>query len=172
MRLLIASGADVNAICKRGRSMLHWALRSDSATCCKVLHDAGAGVNLADNDGWTMLMRCLRLVSEPEEIVEMLLHAGADVNFLDRQGINALMHAVMIPSSGPFEKILQRVADIEVRDHAGRTAVFHAVDCNDHFVISLLINLDPSLTGKGIRSYTTQPRLRMSRQWVYSEDHV
>jgi len=146
MRVLIASGADVNAICKRGRSVLHWALRSDSAICCKVLLDAGADVNLADNGGWTVLTRCICFVSEPEEIVEMLLHAGADMNFLVRQGMNALMHDVMIPSSGPFEKILQRGADIEIRKHAGRTAVFHAVDCNNHFVISLLINLDASLS--------------------------
>lgn len=144
--VLLKAGADINATCKRGRSALQWALRSESATCCRALIDHGADVNIHDIDGWTVLMRCIYLISEPEHIMDILIQAGANINARDNKGITPIMYATMRSLPGPFEKLLQRGATLNEPDYAGRTALINTVDFNNYFALSLLINLGAPLS--------------------------
>lgn len=57
VELLIAYGANVNAIYRDGRTALHAAIvkQSRCLDCCNTLLKAGADVNKADNYGYTPL---------------------------------------------------------------------------------------------------------------------
>ncbi|PSN75560.1 ankyrin, partial [Corynespora cassiicola Philippines] len=51
VRILLEAGADVNALCKEGRSVLSWAAETGSRDICATLIRAGAEINLVDNEG-------------------------------------------------------------------------------------------------------------------------
>lgn len=90
-------------------------------------------------------MRCIRFVSNPEKIIELLLQAGANINDQDFCGTTPLMHAIMLASHATFEKVLQHGAVLKTQDFAGRTAMFHAIDCDSRLNLALLINIGASL---------------------------
>jgi ankyrin repeat protein len=56
-----------------------------------LLIDAGAKVNLQDEEGWTSLMYASFLNNK--EIVELLLDAGGDVHIKNDNGTTALFYA-------------------------------------------------------------------------------
>ena len=82
-RLLIASGADVNARDNiHGNTLLH---ETPDAATAKVLIAAGAQLNLRNKDGQTPLM----LTLDPE-VTRLLVQAGAGLTILDNNGKTAL----------------------------------------------------------------------------------
>lgn len=91
VRLLLSSGAHVDAMCISGWTPLVRALMLSNLAVAEVLIDAGADVNLADSGGTTPLLAAMRTKSEV--IVAKLLEAGADATRGDRQGITPLQIA-------------------------------------------------------------------------------
>jgi len=72
-----------------GRTQLMKAAKSGNEWQIKRLLEAGASVNLTDNDGWTALMYAVRY-NEGLECVELLLNAGSDVKIINNYGLTAL----------------------------------------------------------------------------------
>lgn len=92
VELLLAAGADVNALDARGRTALHRMLdRYLMTPALAALLDAGADIEARDADGLTPLM-IAAAQSDPPAAQE-LLKRGADVNARDNQGRSALDHA-------------------------------------------------------------------------------
>ena len=75
-----------------GATLLMKAARSGNDWQVKALLEAGAKVNLKDNDGWTALMYAVRY-QEGLECVQLLLDAGADVKVKNNYGSSALILA-------------------------------------------------------------------------------
>jgi ankyrin repeat protein len=74
-----------------GATALHIACRQANAEIVKILLENGASINIADNEGWTPLMRA-SLVANPE-IVEMLIKKGAKADDFNSLGETAIVHA-------------------------------------------------------------------------------
>jgi ankyrin repeat protein len=111
MRLLIASGADVNArsidrdyqrhVTAEGRpknldsggfTPLLYAAREDCAACADVLLKSGADIDLPDPDGVSSLL--LAIMNANWDLAKQLIAAGADVNQWDIYGEAPLLTAV------------------------------------------------------------------------------
>lgn len=96
IKLLIASGANVNARDENGNTPLHQASMSfrgftDLPEIIRILIAAGAKVDARNNEGATPLMRAASC--NAVENAEALIAAGADVNAKDNGGGTPLDYA-------------------------------------------------------------------------------
>ena len=133
LEFLINAGCDVNIAGPNGRSALMTAAARGKFSCCKLLLNAGANVNVQDKfNGNTPLIYAaighlefiaFRLrhpfhlnVAAPgtSECLKLLLHAGADVNKADQRG-NTSLHAAAFGSNVECLKLLiEAGADVNV----------------------------------------------------------
>ena len=108
VKILIDSGADVNETDSEGNSpLIHAAKEGKNRsslglfsadvtqthsyhTCLGLLLEAGADVNMTNNEGTTALLETTALGNETS--MKLLLKAGADVNRNDAKGMTALMY--------------------------------------------------------------------------------
>ena len=139
IELLLAAGADVNAVDAGGRSALHAAAQfgfehNDSLRARRlfdVLLKHGADINHADSEGKTPLLLLLGAQLRPGSecdathigaLVPVLLDAGAKVQHADQRGVTALHACAMHALLPPARVLLSRGADRNAADAFGRTA--------------------------------------------------
>lgn len=93
IRLLVESGADIEARDTQGYAPIHDAAEGDwpSAIAIRTLLDLGANVDPISNDGDTPLH--LAMLRGSVECVELLLERGADINKKGRFGKSAIESA-------------------------------------------------------------------------------
>ena len=97
-RLLIESGADINAVGRDGETILMAAAEARSLEITKLLIERGANINARDKSGMTVLMYAI-----PEydnggtfsnlSVVKFLIEKGVDIEARDNEGKTALMIA-------------------------------------------------------------------------------
>jgi ankyrin repeat protein len=94
--------------------------RTDSV---RVLLDAGAKVDEADNDGVTLLDWAA--IANRAEIVRLLIQRGADVNHVDKNGMTPLLYAASIDygDSTVIDLLLKSGARPDARSKEGLTAL-------------------------------------------------
>ena len=138
-KTLLALGADINYACsKGGKTALIWSAFSLNPEMVKYFIEAGADVNIADDEGDTALIRG----TEPEvpefpgnrtdatekktaEVLNLLLAAGADVNHANNLGKTAIFCAAYSTYfSGSLRLLQDTGADVQHTDNEGRTALF------------------------------------------------
>ena len=131
--MFLEAGArtSINARDSQGRTALMYvrsqSYRDESTRIIGLLLEAGADVNVADNDGQTPLM----LLSTQElagNAIPALLEGGANVsiNVQDKQGRTALMLAAQAGSVQRIKDLREAGASINARDNKGQTALTYA----------------------------------------------
>jgi ankyrin repeat protein len=156
VKTLLDKGADVNARDMDGNTALDWAAGQGYVEIVKLLLDRGADVNVKDKMlGFTPLMTATR--SGHTEIAKLLLDRGADVNVVSgavafswtsfdgsrsesgvRGGWTALMIAAQYGYVDIVKSLLERKADINLKDANGDTALKLAEKNNYNEIIKLL----------------------------------
>ncbi|MEE9912991.1 MAG: ankyrin repeat domain-containing protein [Deltaproteobacteria bacterium] len=136
MDLLLAGGADINAVDHYGNTPLIDAVKLGDAMTVGFLLKNGANVNCRDNKGKTALHaffmvsgpiyirhinREVNLTQIEAQIAEMLVRNGGDVNAADEQGLTPLADAVKLGDAKTVELLLNNGADANTRDNDGRT---------------------------------------------------
>jgi ankyrin repeat protein len=134
---LLQAGADVNAVCNAGRSVLSW---SESWTISKMLLDSGADIRVIDNLGNDAVFFAIKSHSSTE-VIELLLEASSrfDDQSLETHKIPYLMVAMRTESIGICELILGYTADISAQDVNGFSALTYAIRYNFHAGLELLL---------------------------------
>lgn len=120
MKLLLQSGAKVDAADHHGRTLLVGNGFFDPIVT-GVLLEAGANVNAIDEKYETALMKASGFGFK--QVVKVLIEHRADVNLRDASGRTALMHAAAGRFSDAIPSLLESGADPSARDNEGKTAL-------------------------------------------------
>jgi ankyrin repeat protein len=108
LALLIAKGADVNAMAASGATPLFWAVLWNSKDAADFLLSKGANINAADAYGDTVLDCALHM--DNDKMVEYLVNKGADVNAQDQSEHRPLSYALTMTNRRPAEILRQHGA--------------------------------------------------------------
>lgn len=119
IKLLLDSGADINAADDKGFGMLHHAIRVCNKRLVRFLLNRGADANGAKNQHKTMTPLISAMAIYPD-VMPMLIEAGADVNKKSNK-ITPLHVAALMPSITPLHIVLNSGADVD--GSAGATAL-------------------------------------------------
>ena len=103
------------------KTPLHHAAARGDADLCRVLLDAGADVDKANEEGDTPLLLALRAGSV--EVARMLMDAGADVNEVNDEGDTALMLACRAGNVEMATMMRAAGADVNKVNRQGDTAL-------------------------------------------------
>ena len=129
----IEQGADPDAQDSKGNTALILALESDldpktspiiRMAIVQALLDMQADPNVANDDGWTPLMKTID--GNRIQVAEVLLRHGASPNAANKGGITALMLAALNNRSEMARLLVGRGSDMNLRDKQGQTALDHA----------------------------------------------
>jgi ankyrin repeat protein len=138
MHIILKHGLDVNALDNNGLTPLDLA---NSERTVGLLLEHGANINLRNGQGQTALHK-VSLLGNPN-IIHLILNHGADVDAQDDGGSTPL-HLV-ISDASPWDAeqaigvLLERGANINMRNHEGQTALHKASSRRDDIVIMYLI---------------------------------
>lgn len=94
LRVLLAAGAEVDALGPLGETPLMWVVSKGRRDCIAVLLAAGADVNAFDKSGMTVAMWAARCGANKEaSLIDTLVEAGADLRPTDSMRRTAATHA-------------------------------------------------------------------------------
>lgn len=125
-----------NARDGRGNSPLMYAAAVGSLESMRLLLDAGADPNLANDFAATPLMWC----ASDGAKVRLLLSKGANVNARSNLGRTPLLIAATIDGSSEVARLLiEKGADVNARDKGGSSVLAQAAGSNNVEVALLLI---------------------------------
>ena len=142
VRILEMRSIDVEARVggeENGDTCLMTAAFNGHLAICRLLLDKGAQVDAKSWDGWTPLhWAALR---GRVEIVRLLCDHGADIEAQDNGGWRPLHHAAMNGHISVVKELVEeRNAEINARDHLGKTALREAGDGNKPDVAAYLVS--------------------------------
>ena len=133
----------------------------DHKVIVNLLIEAGADLDLRDNEGEAALMHAAR--NGHKETVDVLIKAGADVNPGDHNGTTALMHAVKKGHKEIVELLMSAGADANQKSlFFGNIALWTAAEEGHKEIIELLVRF-----GAEASSYDRISKLTVEQQKGY-----
>ena len=126
LQILIDSGADVNAVNKRGRTAVLLGCLDGQMDSVKVLLDAGADPTIADEEHFS----CLHAAIDGRcsiDILQALIDHGAHVDAKRKDGMNALLQACKTGQSESVLFLLNAGADVSTTGPNDDTILHEAV---------------------------------------------
>ena len=122
--ILLAAGANPNAVDKKGSTALMYAAGKGHAEIAKSLLDAEANPNVVDDDGWTALI--VATFEGHYEFVKILLDGEANPNVAGKDDWTALIQAAINGNTEISKIMLSAGANPNAADNEGRTALMGA----------------------------------------------
>src|SRR5271169_1057522 len=165
LKSLLDKGVDLDVkLCLNGMSPMMVAASFNRTGALKLLLERGAGINDVDKSGSTALM--LAADKGNIESVSILLDRGAYINARDNADRTVLVRVLDIPVRQPDRKhiadkdkadnevkirlavarlLIEKGADLELRDNIGRTALAVAVSRGHAELAKMMISLGAAL---------------------------
>jgi len=124
-KILVQHGADVNAVDGKGSTPLCLAANLVNLECLRLLLQKGARVDDADSDGNTPLILTLKAADKAGEkhsqCISALLKANPKLNLRNEDGYTALHYAAQGGLYKWVEVLLQKGAQKNIANEAGKT---------------------------------------------------
>ena len=139
---------DINHVDSTGCTALRHAAVRNHADAVEVLIDAGADIEVKDEEGRSPLLvsNCLGHL----DIAIMLVKAGADVCVTDNKGRTCFALASYYGHTETVRYLAGlKEVDLEHADSTGRTALSHAVVANHADVVEVLIDAGADIETRG-----------------------
>jgi ankyrin repeat protein len=168
VKMLIAAGADVNAVDAASMSILHAAAAGNDTETIQLLVDAGTNVNAVDFAGFTPLIHAAS--NRNIDAVRLLISKGADVNARSGDGSfqkvkagpialgnwTPLTASVAMATPELVKTLLDAGANLETTDVRGMTPLMLAVanDRQNLDVIRMLIARGARVNAKSLAGET------------------
>ena len=105
IKLLLAKGAQVNAVDSEGKTPLSVAAHNPSSQVIEILLENGAQANIKDKHGWTAIMYAADW--NQTAVIKVLARRGADLNLRNSDGNTALSIAKNKKSSAQAYELLK-----------------------------------------------------------------
>lgn len=135
---LVKSGVSANELDPAGDTPLIVAARADQREVANVLIQLRADPSLASPDGTTPLHAAA--LTDDANLIYVLTGAGPDVNARDANGATPLMLAAEAGKGAAVAALrLNKLADLEIADNAGRTALTRAGLKGQKIVVTILL---------------------------------
>lgn len=157
IKLLIESGADVNAGDNRGSSALIYAAQARpqvDLAVTELLLKGGSDVNAKGEEGMTALMHAA--MRDDARLAKRLIEARADVAARDAKGWTALMHATRKDRGNPaiLELLIKAGADVNAAHKRGGTALSSACYNGHAKAVALLLGAGAEVNTKDEAGWT------------------
>ena len=153
LRLLVASGAQVNAASEESKTPLMIAARLEGNTdAVSLLLEKGAEVNAKDIQGGSALMQAAN--AGDLETLKVLIARGANVNAKATNGGTALMAAARNKCVSCLELLLARGADVTAATKRGITALAFAAPYGNTEIVKMLLEKGAEINSKDDGGYT------------------
>ncbi len=141
---MIRRGADLNRVCKRGRTPLMWTIDHECFTYFEKLIEAGADLNKQNNDGQTALLFLLDqpyvLTGKRKSFLNRLLDAGVDIHVAGGFGTTPLILVARTENVIATQALIARNAKVDAQDSDGLTALMYAAACANNVLVCMLLD--------------------------------
>lgn len=156
VKLVIDSGADVNAADSQGNTPLMLAGEKESVPIIRMLLAANARktINAQDNRGNTALIRSIKYSGSSAEVVNHLIRYGANLNVANNEGHTALMIAGWRKSTTQAKTLIEEKASINLKDKKGMTALMYACQGFSTDVCALLVQAGARINDRDDKGWT------------------
>ena len=136
-KLLIASGADINAQGENGETALLETLKIGDWSIANMLLEKGADIKIHNFDGETALIIAAK--NNSINLIDQLLEKGSKINAKSKSGMTALMEAAGRNCTDLAKLLINRGADVNLKDDSNRTALIMAAENNNADLAKILI---------------------------------
>ena len=121
---LIDCGANVNAVTKRGTTVLHESLSNTSFAISQKLLSSGADCNIENiTSGLTPIMTCMkRRTNAYSKIEYMIKSCKMDINLANSQGITPLLYAIQLKRVEDIKTMIDLGTDLKYT-YKGKTCL-------------------------------------------------
>jgi len=142
IRVLIRNGVSVETVGYDGESLLQRALTANRYASVKTLLELGANPRALNSDGWGPAQNA---GNRSIEMCKLFLEHGVGINEQDGMGETMLMNAASSPGNFEIVKFLTGAgANLNLRDHAGETAIGKAQRMRQQFQESIDFTSNPN----------------------------
>lgn len=156
VEILIAAGADIEAACMAGDTVLTKAAEHGRRGVVRALIRAGVDLGAPRRDDGATALH-MAAMSGYGDICASLIRAGADVEVRTPRGMSPLHFAAIGGSTGTnnaVDVLLELGADIDGADYQGWTAVVHASYVHEPDMIEYLLSKGASLAVRDLNGDT------------------
>jgi ankyrin repeat protein len=137
VKFLLDKGADLEIKDRYGSTALHMAVVGDNKEGVEMLVQKGANINATARNGKIPLQ--LAFEGEYLEIIDIFLKMGMKINAPIDQNSRTLLHRAAIMGKAKVAQFLiDKGADMELKDKAGRTALDYALIREHSGVVQVL----------------------------------
>ncbi len=123
-----------------GDRPLHYAVRSGNKDSIIALVDAGANINVLNDNYETPLYAAIKCGYLDPKIIDTLLKLGSAVNWLNKEHLTPLHVAVENNNMNGARMLIHAGAKLKAKDKNNHTALDYAIDQSHKNMIELLLN--------------------------------
>jgi len=112
VNMLIARGANINAVDEKGRNALHCAVQGDNSSCIMYCINNNIQLDSCDEEGLNALHYAARACKV--EVIDLLINCGLNIDSQNKEGFTPLMYALASGNYPVAQHLIKRGARVDI----------------------------------------------------------